>query len=55
MITQLNNRSLLNLNGSDTQSFLQGQFSNDIDALEEGVVQVLYLLHNYLYLYLFCK
>ena len=40
MITQLNNRSLLNLNGSDTQSFLQGQFSNDIDALEEGVVQL---------------
>jgi len=40
MITQLNNRSLLKLSGSDTQSFLQGQFSNDIDALEEGVVQL---------------
>ena len=40
MITQLNNRALLKLSGSDTQSFLQGQFSNDIDALEEGVVQL---------------
>jgi len=40
MITQLNNRTLLKLSGSDTQSFLQGQFSNDIDALEEGVVQL---------------
>jgi folate-binding protein YgfZ len=40
MITQLNNRVLLKLNGSDTQSFLQGQLSNDIDTLEEGVVQL---------------
>ena len=40
MITQLNNRTLLKLSGSDTQSFLQGQFSNDIDALGEGVVQL---------------
>ncbi len=40
MITQLNNRALLRLNGSDTQSFLQGQLSNDIDTLEEGVVQL---------------
>ena len=40
MITQLNNRTLLKLSGSDTQSFLQGQFSNDIDALKEGVVQL---------------
>jgi len=40
MITQLSNRTLLNLSGSDTQSFLQGQFSNDINALEEGVVQL---------------
>ncbi len=40
MITQLNNRTLLKLNGPDTQSFLQGQFSNDIDALEEGGVQI---------------
>ena len=40
MITQLNNRTLLKLSGNDTQSFLQGQFSNDIDALEEGTVQL---------------
>ena len=40
MITQLNNRTLLKLSGSDTQSFLQGQFSNDIDAIEEGAVQL---------------
>ncbi|MBT3195237.1 MAG: folate-binding protein YgfZ [Candidatus Ruthia sp.] len=39
MIAQLNDRILLKLSGSDTQSFLQGQLSNDIDALEEGVVQ----------------
>ena len=40
MITQLNNRALIKLSGSDTQSFLQGQFSNDIDALDYGVVQL---------------
>lgn len=40
MIAQHNNRTLLKLSGSDTQSFLQGQFSNDIDALKEGVVQL---------------
>ena len=40
MITQLNNRSLLKLSGGDTQTFLQGQFSNDINALDEGVVQL---------------
>jgi len=40
MITQLNNRTLLNLSGSDAQSFLQGQFSNDIDALDQGVLQL---------------
>ena len=40
MMTQLKNRALLKLSGADVQSFLQGQFSNDIDALEEGVVQL---------------
>jgi folate-binding protein YgfZ len=40
MITRLNNRTLLKLSGDDAQSFLQGQFSNDIDALEEGLVQL---------------
>ena len=40
MITQLNNRALLKLSGSDTQSFLQGQLSNDIDAIVESTVQL---------------
>ena len=30
MITQLTKRALLQLTGKDVQSFLQGQFSNDI-------------------------
>jgi folate-binding protein YgfZ len=40
MIIQLTHRTLLKLTGSDVQSFLQGQFSNDINVLEEGVVQL---------------
>ncbi|HIE73469.1 MAG TPA: folate-binding protein YgfZ, partial [Flavobacteriales bacterium] len=40
MITQLNNRTLLKLSGTDVQSFLQGQFSNNIDALEWSTVQI---------------
>ena len=40
MITPLTNRVLLKLSGKDVQSFLQGQFSNDINALDEGVVQI---------------
>jgi len=40
MIAQLINRALLKLTGSDVQSFLQGQFSNDVAKLEEGVVQL---------------
>lgn len=40
MVVQLNNRVLLKLSGKDVQSFLQGQFSNDIDALEKDVVQL---------------
>ena len=40
MITALNNRTLLQLTGKDTQTFLQGQFSNDIDALEKDAVQL---------------
>jgi folate-binding protein YgfZ len=40
MIIQLNNRSLLRLTGCDVQSFLQGQFSNDINALKENTVQL---------------
>jgi folate-binding Fe-S cluster repair protein YgfZ len=40
MILQLSNRALLKLSGGDTQTFLQGQLSNDIDSIEEGVVQL---------------
>ena len=40
MICHLTQRTLLKLSGSDAQSFLQGQFSNDIDTLKEGVVQL---------------
>lgn len=40
MIFQLTNRTLLKLTETDVQVFLQGQFSNDINALEEGVVQI---------------
>ena len=40
MIIQLTHRTLLKLTGSEVQSFLQGQFSNDINALEDGVIQL---------------
>lgn len=40
MIIQLIHRTLLKLTGSEVQSFLQGQLSNDINALEEGAVQL---------------
>ena len=40
MITLLKNRALLKLTGCDVKSFLQGQFSNDIDALEENSLQL---------------
>jgi len=40
MICQLTHRTLLKLSGKDVQSFLQGQFSNDINTLEQGVVQL---------------
>ena len=40
MIIRLTNRTLLKLMGSEVQSFLQGQFSNDINALEDDVIQL---------------
>ena len=40
MMIQIKNRALLKLTGNDVQSFLQGQFSNDINTLEQGVVQL---------------
>jgi folate-binding protein YgfZ len=40
MFFYFKNRSLLKLSGDDVQFFLQGQFSNDVDALEENNVQI---------------
>jgi folate-binding protein YgfZ len=40
MIIRLTHRTLLKLTGREVQSFLQGQFSNDIDALEGDVIQL---------------
>ncbi len=40
MIVQLQNRALLKLTGSDAQSFLHNQLSNDVNALKEGEVQL---------------
>ena len=40
MVIQLTNRALLKLSGKDTQDFLQGQFSNDINALKNSQVQL---------------
>ena len=40
MICHLTQRTLLKLTGNDVQSFLQGQFSNDINTLEENAVQL---------------
>ena len=33
MYVHLNNRALLKVSGSDAETFLQGQFSNDIEKL----------------------
>ena len=40
MICILKERFILRISGEDVQSFLQGQFSNDIDAIGEGRVQI---------------
>ncbi len=40
MIAQLSDRALFKLSGDDAQTFLQGQLSNDINALVEGVAQL---------------
>jgi folate-binding protein YgfZ len=40
MITQITKRALLKLTGKDVEVFLHGQFSNDVNALEEGVIQL---------------
>lgn len=36
----LNNRSLLKVSGADSKIFLQGQLSNDINALDESTAQL---------------
>ena len=40
MITQITKRALLKITGKDVEVFLQGQFSNDVNALEECVIQL---------------
>jgi len=40
MIYQLNNRSLIKISGNDAESFLQGQFSNDVKKIAENSIQV---------------
>lgn len=40
MITQIKNRALLKLSGTDAQSFLHNQLSNDVNALKAGEVQL---------------
>ena len=40
MFTLLNNRALLKVSGSDAETFLQGQLSNDINKLNASGVQL---------------
>ena len=40
MIIHLNNRALLKLSGSENESFLQAQLSNDISKLDNSSVQL---------------
>jgi len=40
MFTHLKNRSLLRVSGSDAETFLQGQLSNDINKLDASSVQL---------------
>jgi len=40
MFTHLNNRALLKVSGSDAETFLQGQLSNDINKLDASSVQL---------------
>jgi len=40
MFTHLNNRALLRVSGSDAETFLQGQLSNDINKLDTLSVQL---------------
>jgi len=40
MIIKLKDRALLEINGNDAQSFLQSQFTNDINLIDQNEVQV---------------
>ena len=40
MFTDLSNRALLKISGSDAESFLQAQLSNDIGLLDDNKVQI---------------
>ena len=40
MLIHLNNRALLSITGSESESFLQAQLSNDISKLDEESVQI---------------
>jgi len=40
MLAHLKNRSLLRISGSDAETFLQGQLSNDINKLDTSCVQL---------------
>jgi len=40
MIVSLNERSLLEVSGTEAQDFLQGQLSNDINSLQSGYCQL---------------
>ena len=40
MLIHLNNRALLKLSGSENETFLQAQLSNDISKLDDSSVQL---------------
>jgi len=40
MITLLNNRSLIQISGQDSEVFLQSQFSNDISKIQDNKIQI---------------
>ena len=47
MYIHLKNRALLKISGSDSESFLQAQLSNDINKLDQKSIQA-YLLKHFL-------
>ena len=56
MFCNLDNRGLLRVSGSDAETFLQGQLSNDINQLKTSSVQLnAYCQHQGKILALFCN